>query len=117
MNFARGIEEEYAQREFPDTGILNFAPGIEEVTTEKREYAQREFPDAGILNFVLGIDEVTTKKRDNLIPNVAGCIAACFVDMLLPCGVSFPTFGSCICSPSWATASSFSARGGGNSIR
>jgi hypothetical protein len=63
LNFALGIEEvtmkkrEYAQREFPDTGILNFALDIEE------EYAQREFRDAGILNFVLGIEEVTMKTR------------------------------------------------------
>ena len=36
MNFALGTEEECAQREFPDTGILNFALGIEEVTMKKR---------------------------------------------------------------------------------
>ena len=42
---------------------MNFALGIEEVTPEKREYAQREFPGTGILDFALGIDEVTTKKR------------------------------------------------------
>ena len=29
----------------------------------EEEYAQREFRDAGILNFVLGIEEVTMKKR------------------------------------------------------
>jgi hypothetical protein len=51
------------KRAFPDTGILNFALGIEEVTMKKREYAQREFPDTGILNFALGFEEVTMKKR------------------------------------------------------
>ena len=39
---------------------MNFALGIEEVTTKKRESAQRGFPDTGILNFALGIEEVTT---------------------------------------------------------
>jgi ATP citrate (pro-S)-lyase len=29
---------------------------------------------------------VTTKKKANLILNVDGCIAACFVDMLRSCG-------------------------------
>jgi len=51
-----------------------------------KEYAQREFPDTAVLNFALGIEEVTTKKRANLILNVDGCIAACFVDMLRSCG-------------------------------
>jgi ATP citrate (pro-S)-lyase len=51
-----------------------------------KEYAQREFPDTSVLNFALGIEEVTTKKRANLILNVDGCIAACFVDMLRSCG-------------------------------
>merc|ERR1711869_176535 len=51
-----------------------------------KEYAQREFPDTAVLNFALGIEEVTTKKRANLILNVDGCIAACFVDMLRSSG-------------------------------
>ena len=58
----------------------------EQRVTIIKEYAQREFPDTAVLNFALGIEEVTTKKRANLILNVDGCIAACFVDMLRSCG-------------------------------
>merc|ERR1719310_1569231 len=51
-----------------------------------KSYAQREFPETKVLDFALGIEEVTTKKRANLILNVDGCIAACFVDMLRSSG-------------------------------
>jgi len=34
----------------------------------------------------LDVEQITTKKRENLILNVDGCIAVCFVDMLRSCG-------------------------------
>merc|ERR1712151_239020 len=51
-----------------------------------KEYAKREFPSTDVLDFALAVERVTTKKRANLILNVDGCIAACFVDMLRSCG-------------------------------
>merc|ERR1712238_376767 len=51
-----------------------------------KDYAKREFPNTDVLNFALAVEEVTTKKRANLILNVDGCIAVCFVDMLRSCG-------------------------------
>jgi len=51
-----------------------------------KEFAKREFPTTNVLDFALGVEQVTTKKRANLILNVDGCIAACFVDMLRSCG-------------------------------
>jgi len=51
-----------------------------------KEFAKREFSNTDILDFALGVEEVTTKKHANLILNVDGCIAACFVDMLRSCG-------------------------------
>ena len=39
-----------------------------------------------VLDFALGVEQITTKKRDTLILNVDGCIAVCFVDMLRSCG-------------------------------
>lgn len=51
-----------------------------------KEFAKREFETNDVLNFALGIEQVTTRKRANLILNVDGCIAACFVDMLRSCG-------------------------------
>mmetsp|Transcript_69216 Transcript_69216/g.150619 ORF Transcript_69216/g.150619 Transcript_69216/m.150619 type:complete len:1089 (-) Transcript_69216:168-3434(-) len=51
-----------------------------------KEYAQKNFQDNSILNFALAVEQITTKKRANLILNVDGCIAVCFVDMLRSCG-------------------------------
>jgi ATP citrate (pro-S)-lyase len=56
-----------------------------------KEYAKQHFSDNGILDFALGVEQVTTKKRANLILNVDGCIAVCFVDMLKSCGAFSPT--------------------------
>ncbi|RLN53572.1 hypothetical protein BBJ29_005542 [Phytophthora kernoviae] len=52
-----------------------------------KEYAQSNFPSTDVLNFALEVEQVTTKKRSNLILNVDGCIAVCFVDLLRNCGV------------------------------
>lgn len=49
-------------------------------------YAKKHFASTGILDFALAVEQVTTKKRANLILNVDGCIAVCFVDMLRSCG-------------------------------
>merc|ERR1712151_1431159 len=49
-------------------------------------YAKNNFASTGILDFALAVEQVTTKKRANLILNVDGCIAVCFVDMLRSCG-------------------------------
>ena len=39
-----------------------------------------------MLDFALGVEVVTTAKKANLILNVDGCIAVCFVDMLRSSG-------------------------------
>jgi len=49
-------------------------------------YAKKHFKDNSILNFALEVEQITTRKRANLILNVDGCIAVCFVDMLRSCG-------------------------------
>lgn len=51
-----------------------------------KEYAQKNFPDTSVLDFALAVEQVTTKKKATLILNVDGCIAACFVDLLRGCG-------------------------------
>merc|ERR1712048_1310707 len=51
-----------------------------------KEYAKQNFKSTSILDFALGVEQITTKKRANLILNVDGCIAVCFVDMLRSCG-------------------------------
>lgn len=51
-----------------------------------KEYAHKHFPKTDVLDFALEVEQVTTKKRSNLILNVDGCIAVCFVDLLRNCG-------------------------------
>ncbi|KAG7362086.1 ATP-citrate synthase [Nitzschia inconspicua] len=51
-----------------------------------KRYALENFSDNTILNFALAVEQFTTKKKANLILNVDGCIAVCFVDMLRSCG-------------------------------
>lgn len=51
-----------------------------------KNYALSHFPDNTILKFALAVEQITTKKKANLILNVDGCIAVCFVDMLRSCG-------------------------------
>ncbi|POM66102.1 ATP-citrate synthase, partial [Phytophthora palmivora] len=52
-----------------------------------KEFAKTNFPATDVLDFALEVEQVTTKKRSNLILNVDGCIAVCFVDLLRNCGV------------------------------
>ena len=51
-----------------------------------KNYALENFGDNSVLCFALAVEQVTTKKKANLILNVDGCIAVCFVDMLRSCG-------------------------------
>jgi len=51
-----------------------------------KKYALENFDDNTILKFALAVEQVTTRKKANLILNVDGCIAVCFVDMLRGCG-------------------------------
>ena len=51
-----------------------------------KNYALENFPDNKILKFALEVEQVTTKKKSNLILNVDGCIAVCFVDLMRSCG-------------------------------
>jgi len=51
-----------------------------------KDYAQKHFSSNRVLQYALEVEKVTTKKKGNLILNVDGCIAVCFVDMLRSCG-------------------------------
>jgi ATP citrate (pro-S)-lyase len=51
-----------------------------------KNYALQNFSKNQCLNFALSVEEITTAKKANLILNVDGCIAACFVDMLRSSG-------------------------------
>lgn len=51
-----------------------------------KKFALEHFQDNTVLKFALAVEQVTTKKKANLILNVDGCIAVCFVDLLRGCG-------------------------------
>ncbi|KAL1622711.1 putative atp-citrate synthase subunit 1 [Diplodia seriata] len=47
-----------------------------------KEYVLKNFPSHKLLDYALAVESVTTSKKDNLILNVDGCIAVCFVDLV-----------------------------------
>jgi len=51
-----------------------------------KEFAKKHFKSTPVLDFALQVEQLTTRKRANLILNVDGCIAVCFVDMIRSCG-------------------------------
>merc|ERR1711916_232733 len=51
-----------------------------------KEFAMKHFPSTEVLEFGLAVEAITTQKKANLILNVDGCIACCFVDLLRNCG-------------------------------
>lgn len=51
-----------------------------------KEFAKKHFPNNNVLNYALEVEQITTKKRPNLILNVDGCLACCFVDLVRSCG-------------------------------
>jgi len=51
-----------------------------------KEYARRHFAATPLLDFALAVEQITTRKKANLILNVDGAIAVCFVDLLRGCG-------------------------------
>ncbi|EON67377.1 ATP-citrate synthase subunit 1 [Coniosporium apollinis CBS 100218] len=55
-----------------------------------KEFVQKNFPSCKMLDYALAVETVTTSKKDNLILNVDGCIAVCFVDLLRNCGAFTP---------------------------
>jgi ATP citrate (pro-S)-lyase len=47
-----------------------------------KDYVKKHFPSTELLDYALAVETVTTSKKDNLILNVDGCIAVCFVDLM-----------------------------------
>ncbi|BDD62261.1 citrate synthase [Monascus purpureus] len=55
-----------------------------------KEYAKKHFPSTKLLDYAIAVETVTTSKKDNLILNVDGCVAVCFIDLLRHCGAFTP---------------------------
>ncbi|XP_065090279.1 ATP-citrate synthase isoform X2 [Ochlerotatus camptorhynchus] len=51
-----------------------------------KEFVMENFPTKPLLEYALEVEKITTSKKPNLILNVDGVIATCFVDMLRNCG-------------------------------
>ncbi len=55
-----------------------------------KAFARQHFPATGLLDYALAVEQITSSRRSNLILNIDGCIAVCFVDMLRSCGAFLP---------------------------
>lgn len=55
-----------------------------------KEFVHANFPKTTMLDYAEAVETVTTSKKDNLILNVDGCVAVCFVDLLRNCGAFSP---------------------------
>ncbi|RHZ58219.1 putative ATP citrate lyase, subunit 1 [Aspergillus thermomutatus] len=55
-----------------------------------KEFVKKHFPSTKLLDYAIAVETVTTSKKDNLILNVDGCIAVCFVDLMRNCGAFSP---------------------------
>ncbi|EGS23106.1 putative ATP citrate protein [Thermochaetoides thermophila DSM 1495] len=100
--FTRAFDKGLSPREFVDSMRKQnkLIPGIGHRVKSRnnpdlrvelvKEYVKAHFPSTKMLDYALAVETVTTSKKDNLILNVDGCIAVCFVDLLRNCGAFSP---------------------------
>lgn len=96
--FTKAFDKGLSPREFVDTMRKQnkLIPGIGHRVKSRnnpdlrvelvKEYVKAKFPSCKMLDYALAVETVTTSKKDNLILNVDGCIAVCFVDLMRNCG-------------------------------
>ncbi|KYK55304.1 ATP-citrate synthase subunit 1 [Drechmeria coniospora] len=96
--FTKAFDKNLSPREFVDNmrKANKLIPGIGHRVKSRnnpdlrvelvKEYVLAKFPSHKLLDYALAVETVTTSKKDNLILNVDGCIAVCFVDLLRNCG-------------------------------
>jgi len=96
--FTRAFDKGLSPRDFVDTMRKEnkLIPGIGHRIKSRnnpdlrvelvKDYVKKNFPSTKLLDYALAVETVTTSKKDNLILNVDGCIAVCFVDLLRNCG-------------------------------
>ncbi|KAK8086539.1 ATP-citrate synthase subunit 1 [Apiospora phragmitis] len=98
QEFAKAADSGLSPREFVDSMRKQnkLIPGIGHRIKSRnnpdlrvelvKEYVLSKFPSHKLLDYALAVETVTTSKKDNLILNVDGCIAVCFVDLMRNCG-------------------------------
>merc|ERR1712072_1396955 len=96
--FTRAYDKGLSPRDFVDTMRKEnkLIPGIGHRVKSRnnpdlrvtlvKEFCQQNFPSTKLLDYAIPVESVTTSKKDNLILNVDGCVAVCFVDLLRNCG-------------------------------
>ncbi|TPX10004.1 uncharacterized protein E0L32_008851 [Thyridium curvatum] len=96
--FTKAFDKGMSPREFVDTMRKQnkLIPGIGHRVKSRnnpdlrvelvKEYVKAKFPNHKLLDYALAVETVTTSKKDNLILNVDGCVAVCFVDLMRNCG-------------------------------
>src|SRR5579871_5339843 len=100
--FTKAFDKGLSPRDFVDTMRKQnkLIPGIGHKVKSRnnpdlrvelvKQYVHDTFPSTKLLDYALAVETVTTSKKDNLILNVDGCVAVCFVDLLRNCGAFSP---------------------------
>ena len=78
------LVKEYVQKNFPSHSLLDYALGVEKVTTAKKDTVSPSIP------ICLYVGGSLTGCVTQLILNVDGCVAVCFVDLLRDSGAFTP---------------------------
>ncbi|KAJ5940400.1 hypothetical protein N7516_000568 [Penicillium verrucosum] len=100
--FTKAFDKGLSPRDFVDTMRKEnkLIPGIGHKVKSRnnpdlrvelvKEFVKKHFPSTKLLDYAIAVETVTTSKKDNLILNVDGCVAVCFVDLLRNCGAFSP---------------------------
>ncbi|PGH17086.1 ATP-citrate synthase subunit 1 [Polytolypa hystricis UAMH7299] len=100
--FTKAFDKGLSPRDFVDTMRKEnkLIPGIGHKVKSRnnpdlrvelvKEFVVKNFPNHKLLDYAIAVETVTTSKKDNLILNVDGCVAVCFVDLLRNCGAFSP---------------------------
>ncbi|KAI4145729.1 MAG: hypothetical protein LQ340_006190 [Diploschistes diacapsis] len=96
--FTNAYDKGLSPREFVDTMRKEnkLIPGIGHKVKSRnnpdlrvelvKEFVKKRFPSCKMLDYAIAVETVTTSKKDNLILNVDGAVAVCFVDLMRNCG-------------------------------
>ncbi|MCJ1318824.1 citrate synthase [Xylographa vitiligo] len=100
--FTKAFDKGLSPRDFVDTMRKEnkLIPGIGHKVKSRnnpdlrvelvKEFVKKRFPSCKMLDYAIAVETVTTSKKDNLILNVDGCVAVCFVDLMRNCGAFSP---------------------------
>ncbi|MCJ1376406.1 citrate synthase [Loxospora ochrophaea] len=100
--FTKAFDKGLSPRDFVDTMRKEnkLIPGIGHKVKSRnnpdlrvelvKQFVKKNFASCKMLDYAIAVETVTTSKKDNLILNVDGCVAVCFVDLLRNCGAFSP---------------------------